>query len=178
MYRLHPETGNSLLYWYGDVTTFSIKKDICSFNIPSKFSLVLESPIPSVYYQGQCNHVLYDSRCQVVANDFRFITTVDTIAANGLDMIVTSVDSHIDGYYQGGEVIRTSDGERRLITLQVDKAITLNFGFPILEANDTIQLFAGCDRINTTCRDKFSNIINHSSHSFIPDTNPFVTGLK
>lgn len=43
----------------------------------------------------------------------------------------------------------------------------LPFPFKI-ECGDTFRVFPGCDKFKTTCRDKFSNIVNFRGFDFIP----------
>jgi len=43
--------------------------------------------------------------------------------------------------------------------------------------NDTVIVYAGCDRTRSTCSRKFNNHLNHGGFPDIPILNPFTTEL-
>lgn len=176
LYEYDGDAVTATLEWEGLVTSISVDGRDATFLIPSRFGAGLTLPVPSVYYQSQCNHVLYDSRCSVARAAFRLDTTV--VSIDQTSMVVASVGSNPNSFYNAGEVIRTSDGERRLITNQIGTNVTLNFPFKELNENDAIELYAGCDRSPQVCRDRFSNILNFGGHPFIPTVNVFQVGLN
>ena len=180
IHRFHLVTGigQSITYWRGSVATITVTDRIATIRVPSILGQRLTAPVPSIYYQSQCNHVLYDGRCAVARSGFQVDTSVSSVNVNGTVVVVSSVGGNVDQFFKAGEIIRTGDGERRLIVDQVGATLTLNFPFPELQTADSVSIFAGCDRTAPTCRDKFSNIENFGGHPFIPDRNVFETGIN
>ena len=174
--RSHGTPATTALQWEGDVTAISVSGRLGRIRVPSRFGSNLVVPVPSVYFQSQCNHSLYDSRCQIARAGFRQATQVDVV--NQTSVSVLDVGGQPDQWYQGGELLRSSDGERRLIVSQIGLSLTLNFPFRTLELGDAVEIFAGCDRTAPTCRDKFSNIENFGGHPLIPLLNVFEAGLR
>ncbi len=178
--RYHPNSGPSsaVVYWRGEVASISVDRRTAKVRVPSLMGQKLDKPVPGVYYQTQCNHILYDSRCGVTSALFEISTTVTNVFDNGTGVAVASVGANPDQHFRAGEVIRQSDGERRLIVNQSGATLTLNHPFPELSNGDVVDLRAGCDHSPQTCRDKFSNIQNFGGHPFIPTDNPFITGIS
>jgi uncharacterized phage protein (TIGR02218 family) len=112
----------------------------------------------------------------VLRNSFRLQTTVNT--ANQTAIILATIDGNPDEFFKGGEIVRTSDGERRLIVQQIGTLLTLNFPFKDMDVGDSVEVFAGCDRTVETCKAKFSNVVNFGGHPLIPPINVFNEGLK
>lgn len=178
IYRLHTPTGEDTEYWKGIVTGITVQGDIASCRSPSLLDDPMRSPVSNVYFQGICNHVLFDARCTKSAASYKTSTTVSSIS--GKDIVVADDGGNPDDYYKGGEIIRVSDGERRLIISNeaASNTITINKRFRSLAATDAVELYAGCDHKVGTCRDKFSNVANFGGHPYIPIANPFLRGLK
>ena len=176
VYRVHTPTGTPQLVWKGRVGTITVSDRIAKVRIPSAFQSALDQPVPSVFFQTQCNHRLYDSRCALAATSFRVITTPNTVSLNVVT--VDSTDSQPNGTFKAGEIVRVLDGERRLITDQIGNVLTLNYPFKTLGVGDSVEIYYGCDRSDVTCRDKFSNIINFGGFNIIPNVNIFEEGLK
>lgn len=167
------ETGT---IWEGDVISISVNGRLARMRIPSRFESGLAAPVPSIYYQSQCNHALYDNRCRVNRQSFEFDTTVQSV--DGVDLRLASVNNQVDDWFKSGSLLRVSDNERRLIISQIGTSITLNYPFRELEDGDDVQIVAGCDRTVMTCRDKFSNVENFGGYPLIPILNVFEAGLK
>lgn len=74
--------------------------------------------------------------------------------------------------------------DHRLILSQSGDDVTLLLPFPETIVGSTVVLLAGCDHSITTCDTKFntpedtlSNVINYGGFAFVPNKNPFETGL-
>lgn len=176
--RLHTDTGDTITLFKGSAGGPVVEGRMARFRVPSRLAVQLAAPVPSVYFQSQCNHVLFDGRCALSSANYDFATTVQTVQTDGVSIELTSTDSAPLNYYKAGEIVRDSDGERRLILSQSGNAIVINFPFPNLDAGDAVTIFAGCDHTTATCASKFSNIANFGGHPLIPGINPFATGLK
>ncbi len=176
--RLHTVSGDSIIYWSGEVTDIVVHGKIAVLNVPSILSTALVSQIPSVWYQGQCNHVLYDSRCTIVRASNKVSTTISAILTDEVTIQVGSVGAEPDDTFRAGEIVIPSLVERRLILRQSGTVLTINFPFRAAQVGNPVDLYKGCDHTPTVCRDKFSNIVNFGGHPFVPDINVFQEGLK
>lgn len=56
---------------------------------------------------------------------------------------------------------------------EVDVTLFNVFSRGQIEVGTKLSLYAGCDKLNTTCNQKFSNILNFGGFPFIPNDNPF-----
>lgn len=171
-----PELGDAVSYWKGAITGISVSGGVASFRSPSFIEDPLRTTIPSVTFQGLCNHVLYDDNCKLLATVYRASATV--VSISGDDVVVDAVGGHPDDYYKGGVMVRPSDGDRRLILKQIGTTITLNRPLRDLVAPNVVYIYAGCPHVIDVCRDKFFNVVNYGGHPYIPNVNPFLRGFR
>ena len=160
-----------------------IKRDQSAFTAEIRgLSHYLQQPKGRLIQFG-CDADLGDGRCGIDLNDPSF---------NALGVVIGAIDKRIvqvsgldtfapdwftrgllrwtsgDNSGQAGEVKRHSVvGTNILIELWQDVAFTI-------QAADGFKVTAGCDKQFTTCRDRFSNVLNFRGFPFIPG-NDFVT---
>ena len=119
-------------------------------------------------------HRLGDARCGVTIASYQFSKTVTAVTDNR--NMVFGADAAATGYYSEGLVTFTSglnDGISREVkehTLTGGEAVLeLQEAFPFdVAVDDVATLEAGCDRLLTTCRDKFSNVVNFRGEPTVP----------
>jgi uncharacterized phage protein (TIGR02218 family) len=137
----------------------------------------LQQTIGRIYTPG-CNAVLGDTRCGL---------DLSTLTYTG---IVTSVASQRDfsdsfivqatGYFNNG-LLTWLTGANAGYKMEVKSHIIFNIVLqqampnPISET-DTYTMSAGCDKILSTCRDKFSNVINFRGFPHIPGYDKMISG--
>jgi uncharacterized phage protein (TIGR02218 family) len=159
-------SGTSQVLWAGPIVNVSVSGRTATLRVPSQLDDVLATPIPSRVFSRKCGHRLFDDTCKLVEATFTQSTTVSS--HTGRTVVVGSVFGAVNGYYQAGEVVRVSDGERRLVVAQVGTTFTLSSPFPELVDGDSIHILAGCDHSAVTCGSaKFNNIDNFGGHPFI-----------
>ena len=136
-------------------------------------------PVPTVTYQGLCNHVLYDDFCQVddTSASFRLSTAAVTAVA-GNTITVTGADANGNGYYTGGFVESAGAADRRLILDQTGTLLTLLLPFSASPLGTNVTVFAGCDHAVSTCKTKFNNVVNFGGFAWVPTKNVFATGIR
>lgn len=178
IFRRHGEAGADIVYWEGTVASFKVDGRIATIVVPSTFAGKMSMSVPTFYYQTQCNHALYGTFCGVARASFQTNTTVTSLGANQTLFTVGSVGGNPNNYFKAGEIVRNSDGERRLVIAQTGTNITINYPFRELLVGDSVTLFAGCDHTMATCNAKFNNAINFGGMPFVPLENPFEKGLK
>jgi len=189
--------GGVQIFWKGTVA--SVKRD-------GKFATILAVPptqlsaeVPRYTYSALCNWFLFQDRCELTREQWRHIGTVTTIGTAPQNNIITvdglraqaailagnvspsyGTAQQIDDYWLGGYV-QTDSGEKRAVYgTDVDgnpDKIRVLQPFRNLEVNDTVQVYAGCDRTRATCAAKFNNQLRHGGFPEIPILNPFTAEL-
>lgn len=106
--------------------------------------------LPALVLSQKCQRVLYDKWCRVARSDFDQAAMV--VDVDGLEVEVSTVGGHIDGWFTGGELWLGT--EKRLITTQVGVILTINYPFAAT-LTGAVTLYAGCSKHILTCRDKF-----------------------
>jgi uncharacterized phage protein (TIGR02218 family) len=176
--RYHGNIANVSIVWKGFVNSCRIVGREAELRIPSTMMETLQSTVPSVNAQGMCNHVLYDDRCAAVRASFTQTTTVSAIDGTDARIVTaTTLSGAADQTYRGGEIIRTTDGERRLIVDQTGDVLTLVRAFRNLSVSDAIDVAQGCDHRVSTCNSKFDNLKNFGGIPYIPVENLFRFGV-
>lgn len=190
VFRHQAVSGETRTIWDGAVVGISTKGTIATMRSVSQVGLRMSTRLPSLTIANQCQHVLYDGRCRVDRAAYAQATTV--VSLSGSTVTVASVGAHGDGWFGfGGEIERTSNGERRFIYTQVGAVLTLSSPFTALSPSDAVTLWPGCDhrfRVTSTggpsvvaeghCLSKFANTANYGGHPTVPSGNPFVVGVK
>lgn len=168
------DSPNGYVLWKGRITSarFERQGTVCKLSSVSSES-ALSRPTPGRKYQGLCNHVLYDSLCQVVKATFTHSGTVT--AESGRTITVSGLSGKGADWALGGTV--TIGSEFRLITAQSGDTITLQVAFPSTVVGTSVDVLAGCDHTLATCNSKFSNAINYGGFPFVPTRNPIQSGL-
>jgi hypothetical protein len=171
VYRKQPDD-TFAIFWTGLVRGLEVSDRTGKIKVPSVFSLALSGECPNIHYQVPCNHVLYDSHCQVsrAANTF----TEHVQAIDRTDISLVGIPTSANDL-RGGEIINVRNGERRLILTNVGTLVTIGYAFADLLVGDEVQLARGCDHLGRTgdCKLKFNNYINYGGFEDIPPDNPF-----
>lgn len=168
--------GEFVQAWNGDVENISVVKGTATIRVPSKLAAALSADFPNVYYQGPCNHNLFDARCGIDIADWSATQEISVI--DGKEITLDDMPDALDGKLIGGDAILTS-GERRMITLQIGPIITINYPFAGAVVGDNLILAAGCDLAYLgDCDTKFNNTERFGGFPFIPPKNIFNGGLE
>jgi len=134
--------------------------------------------LPRVTYMGMCQHSLYDGACGVDSGLFNF---VGPVASGGTtaEITVTGANSKPDGYWTAGYVTPLSGSQDfRFIVKHVGNVLTLLLPFASDVSGQNVQVFAGCDHVATgDCKTKFENVLEFGGCPFVPNRNPFSSGL-
>ena len=132
--------------------------------------------MPRFHYSSLCNHVLYDSRCKVIENDFRFQGTVSVISGN--DITVPGVGASVANPATAG-FVRVGNVDFRLVLSQATDVLTLLLPFPssLVSVGTAVDVFAGCDHTIQVCKSQFNIVVNFGGYAFVPLRNPFESGL-
>ncbi len=132
---------------------------------------LLDKPFPANTYQPQCTNVLFDGMCQANPATFGFsgsITGVTSQSVLQTSFATTTVDNHRLGRFRfltGAN----ANIERMVKTNNGTGLFTFAQPWPAPVANgDTFIAYYGCDKKQSTCSGKFSNLIHFRGQPFIP----------
>lgn len=178
VWRVHPFTGNNAKIWQGKVVAISVAGRGAKFLIPSVLSSGVESSLPNRFYQAQCNHRFGDTRCTIDLANHRYNTTVIALNPDDITIGIANAIPGPAGWATGGELIRITDGERRLVMESEGKTLKVNWPFRTLNITDVVQVVRGCDRSLRTCHVDFDNTDNYGGFPYVPGRNIFRIGLK
>lgn len=179
--RLFPATGNFSLIWAGTITSITAEGDVAKLLCPSPVGPALRTQVPTKHIQRLCNHTLYDEFCGINREDFDENRTIDSISDDGLVITPTAAFTlwdtsgfgAADQWYAGGEFVRDSTGERRLIVASTETTVTLQTPIHGLADGETFTAFAGCDKRLAVCTSKFANAENFGGFAYLPYKNIF-----
>lgn len=121
-----------------------------------------------------CQYELYGRGCWVNRDLFRDDVTIQNM--NGTTISNGFFETQPDGWWSGGYVewpVGPGIFERRGIELHAAGTLTLLGGTDGLMPNQTVTVYAGCNRLINTCHDKFGNADNYPGAPHMPGISPF-----
>lgn len=122
-------------------------------------------------YEYTCRHLLYGVKCGVSAVLYRTATIISSFDT-AIDLIVPGASAHADGYYTGG-ILVTDTGARRFIISHAGSSIKISRPLSNTDAGQSVEIYAGCDHVHSTCVNKFGNHLNFGGFKDIPTKNIF-----
>lgn len=177
-----PDFSQAAFIRRGDVTPGLIFRGAigqCSINrsglatLEARSILTLGRGFLSERFCQQCRADLYDARCKVVKESFSASATVASVSGQFKFTVTTLPDARATGtWYDLGQAVITSgtgEGTPFQIKTWTSGTLTVEAMTPIdelLDVGDTLTLYAGCNKSSTTCRDKFSNMINYRGEEY------------
>ena len=175
-----PTFATQTLTFKGQVQSVRFPQDgnAAEINVRS-IETALGRNVPRFTYMSTCNHVLYDQRCKVDPVPFRVIGNCTAEQRGpGNDITVVGATLQPDGFYTAGFCKPSAESDFRMILKHVGDVLTLLLPFAEPVLNTNVEVFAGCDHIVTgDCANKFDNVIDFGGFGFVPNRNPFVSGL-
>lgn len=165
------------VYWKGRVRGRKISGDSLTLECEHAFTTLKNNGVNPAYSRT-CRHTIYTPYgCKVDQNLYKHSGTVSAIAsekANGpLTIIdVTGVDGQLDGHYTGGFIVHPS-GAQLFVTSHVGIQLKIIRPLADMAIGDAVDVYPGCDRLRTTCNDKFNNLANFGGCPFTPSRNAF-----
>jgi uncharacterized phage protein (TIGR02218 family) len=119
-------------------------------------------------YTRNCRHNLYSNQCGVKASSNRTSGTVTSI--QGEVVTVSAASSKDNGYFSGG-YLETSIGSRHLIVKHIGSTLTLLqpvIFFQNASNSRRVNIYAGCNKTTSDCKNKFKNLSNFGGFPLIP----------
>lgn len=146
--------------WYIDELTHDGRSWSATLTTSAKF---LQRTVGDVY-SSPCPAVLGDSRCGATVT--KIDMTVATVTDDTLEFTQTTNTSLTTGWFRFGVVewlTGSNVGTKQRVRASVQTGLfTLAFPtrFPI-RVGDTFRATPGCDKLATTCKNKFGNLPNY-----------------
>ncbi len=173
VYRLHYGDGEAVVIFIGRVVAAVFESGSCTLKC-QPLNVSLKRPIPRLTFQRQCNWSTYGPGCGLNKASFKDSGTVMTFS--GYFVRAAIFATRADGWFTGGWM-ELADGSRRYISDHVGTTVTLRSPFPTLAVGQTFDAYAGDDRTEETCLNKFNNLANHLGFKRIPVKNPYSEGM-
>lgn len=153
----------------GRVVEIDCGRTFATFNINSHLEL-LSQQMPRDLYQPGCLNTLFDQGCTLDRSAF----AVPGVVNSGTTVsMINATLAQATGYFDLGTVTFTSgqnSGFKRTV-----KAWTTGGNFTLLVplpftpvAADTFTIYPGCDKMQSTCQNKFNNLVNFRGQPYIP----------
>jgi uncharacterized phage protein (TIGR02218 family) len=135
------------------------------------FEFYLNQPIPKWFYESNCNHRLFDSRCRMDSSSslYRIETNV-VVATDGITLTSGVFNAFTAGWFTYG--ILQFGAYQRAIVSHIGDEIVIKFRILPLVSGNSVIVLAGCDGKIETCRDKFGNVVNFLGFPYVPEDNP------
>ncbi len=137
----------------------------------------LLNQVQGLAYQKTCSAVLGDARCKFNLNQTGFSVQTAVLAMDSPGVYRIAAQASIaDGWFQRGRAQVMAGAAAGVVGLvkfdrqeTTTRRLELWVDFPLAPAvGDVIRLEAGCDKISTTCKTKFANLLNFRGFPHIP----------
>lgn len=135
---------------------------------------ILTMRLPKILIQPSCNHILFSTGCGLTKASFKTTCTVTDIDTP-TDIVSTDLTVFANDELQLGTI--EFEGDKRLICGNTGTHVYLQNPFYDLEIGDTFDVYPGCDKAASTCKDKFSNLTNFLGMPYVPKKNPVVNPM-
>lgn len=171
-----PTYGNvaagTVIMFAGRVAEIDASGSLATFSVNSHLEL-LNQNLPRNLYQSGCLNTLYDTACTLNQASF---TVTASAGASSTQSIVNTALTQATGYFDLGVITFTSganNGISRTIKTYVQGSpSTVNVIAPFPTApnsGDTFSIVPGCDKQQSTCQNKFSNLANFRGFPYVPE---------
>lgn len=173
IFDLHFGDNGYLVVWMGLISGVRFKNEISAEIQCQTLAASLERTGLRKTWSRNCTHQLYDDSCLVQRNSYRLNGIIDRMDAISIGF--ANAASQPDGYYSGGYIEWTSQYglEQRGIERHVGDLLNIYNGTFGLSLGQEISIYAGCDRLFTTCQSRFNNSINYGGSPHMPGKSPF-----
>lgn len=132
---------------------------------------VLTNSMPRNVYQPGCLHSLYDAGCTLLVGTF---TKTGAVVAGSTTSAIKTNLTDADDYYDLGRIIFTSgvnNGLFRTVQQYFHTGGQVNVAPPLPALpgiGDTFSIYPGCDKKQSTCNTKFSNLAHFRGYPYVP----------
>jgi len=176
-----PTYGNvaagTVILFAGRIAEVDAGSSLATFSVNSHLEL-LNQNLPRNLYQSGCLNTLYDSGCTLSSASF---AVTGNAASGSTQSAVNCSLSQATDYFDLGIVSFTSgtnNGVSRTIKRHIQgmpSTVTVIAPFPSTPGlGDTFLIIPGCDKQQSTCQNKFSNLTNFRGFPYVPENSTAV----
>lgn len=138
----------------------------------------LTRTVPWQSYKALCNWPLYGPGCGVLRTAFTTLLPTGPQFVEADIVRDAAFATHPNGWYTNGYLEVEETRETRFIISHTTNEIRLIYPLTSYKPGMTVRFYAGCDRTETTCRNRFNNIQNYLGFNRVPTENPFNTSFS
>lgn len=129
----------------------------------------LSLQLPALILQPGCTNTLFDARCGLLKASFANNLVVQ--AGSTANKIITA-SALPDTYFDNGQLVFTSGpnaGLVKAVRQYLGGLMSFNSPLPFApNAGDAFTAYPGCDKTQTTCSAKFTNLANFEGFPYVP----------
>lgn len=171
MYRVFSDTNGdnagSFIHFSGRIADMNMTRSQVDITVKSDLEL-LSVKLPRNLYQANCLHTLYDGDCGLTRATWGVAGTV----TGATKTLINCGISNAAGWFDLGYIIFNTGalaGTRRTVKSYNINNFTLLNPLPLVPTSgDTFTAFAGCNKSQATCTNKFNNVINFRGMPYVP----------
>lgn len=157
---------DAIISFGGRVSDIEVSRTEARIIVKSDLEL-LNIKLPRNMYQPGCVHTLYDAGCGLSKS-----ATAGTTTSGSTTSTLNSALGNPANWFDLGTVTFTS-GQNNGLTRSVKSfsagVFQLSYPLPYApQTGDTFNAYPGCDKKQTTCSTKFSNVANFRGFPYIP----------
>lgn len=162
----------------GQMTSVKFTEDQAELTVAT-IERLLQTLIPRTLIQRTCPWTLYSPSCGVDKTSFATTATVSAITPLNGGYVLTIDVSQTDGYWTNGVVQLDVGGAPLFVAAHTGSDLTI-WGDPPsgLAVAGGLTVYAGCDKLRSTCISKFNNLDNFGGFPDLPAKNPSLVKLE
>lgn len=172
--KVQVDGGVPLAYFSGRIRSCIWAESEASMTC-SPITDVLQRTGLRVAFQPGCNNTLYDGKCGVNKALHMVSGTLGGTTEGGAQISTMAVNGSPLQHFRGGWL--EAGGQRRLVIWHEADSVKLLSPIAGLVIGGPVSVYAGCDGLKTTCKDKYANVRKFGGFPWIPIVNPFETGI-
>jgi uncharacterized phage protein (TIGR02218 family) len=164
---------DSVTLFTGNVADITaLGRTSCKLLVRSRLEL-LNQPTPRNEFQASCRWMLYDDGCKIIKP---LQGSPGTVQSGSTALVINTGFTAPAGYGDLGTITFLS-GVNAGISATIKRwaqpggaaVITLNLPLPSVPGvGDRISVYPGCDKLQSTCLNKFANTANFGGFRFVP----------
>lgn len=133
-----------------------------------------DSEVPYRTYGTSCSFGLYSVECGVNDADHSLVL-IDYIISEDRRQVSSSTLTTVDTGTMTGGYVKTNEGETFYVLKHVDNILYLDQ--PIIGDPVSLLVKKGCNKLFTTCKNKFNNSLNFGGFPLTPTKNPVTDSI-
>lgn len=157
----------------GYVTTFGQKGEEAELQC-SQIIDTFQQTVPWAVFKQGCIWNTYGEGCGLDNVAFLTLATVESSAADTIQSAAFATQPA--GWFQAGYAVNPASGETRFVTWHAGNLIKVVHAFTNLLPGMRLNVYAGDDHTEETCRTKFNNKYRYTGFDHQPNYNVFLKG--